>query len=153
MASQHSDLVNDASSLKKRRPEPIDIQTGNLKQQSYLNRKKPQPLSLQVGFDYSQLKNSEDLIVSIFGKDYKTFRVFDEKDVVSLGNFQELIEAQRDEDVDSDKEIIDCGKSYCFRDLLVVKQTLDKNDPNYFTQLQSYKAWAPFFRGGNIPRS
>jgi hypothetical protein len=38
-----------------------------------------------------------------------------------MGNFQELIEAQRDEDVDSDKEIIDCGKSYCFRDLLIVK--------------------------------
>lgn len=60
-------------------------------------------------------------MVSIFGKDYKQFRVFEENEVVFMGNFQELIEAQRDEDVDSDKEIIDCGKSYCFRDLLVVK--------------------------------
>ena len=69
-----------------------------------------------------------------------------------MGNFNELIEAQRDEDVDSDKDLLDVGKAYCFRDLFPVKVILEKDDPNYVFQLQSFKAWAPFFKGGMIPR-
>jgi len=121
----------EVQEIKKRKILPTENGTGSLKRANYLNVKKQDYIKLEVGFDYSRLKKSSEPTVNIFGKEYKQFRVFEDIDVVPMGNFHEIIEASRDEDVDSDKDILDVGKSYCFRDLLPVKSALEKNDYSY----------------------
>lgn len=49
--------------------------------------------------------------------------MFDESSVLTnIDQFdQKLIQASRDEDVDSDEDIFTIGREYCFRDLRSVK--------------------------------
>ena len=61
-------------------------------------------------FDYSRFKKSSESTVNVFGKEYKQFRVFEDNDVVQMGNFDIIIQASQDEDADSDEETLHFGR-------------------------------------------
>lgn len=76
-----------------------------------------------IGFDYSLFDNGDN-----FGQ-------------------ETLIDASQDDDVESDDGLVNSGVQTCYRDLLVVKDTLRYEPEQVKRSLRTWKLWTPLFKG------
>ena len=87
----------------------------------------------------------------------KFFKVYQDEDIgIDITKFlgkegrEAVVESTQDDDVNSDRGVVQSGVQTCYRDLLVVKDYLHHHPDKVRRSLKTFKFWAPYFRG-NMP--